>query len=345
MNKIIDVRSDTVTLPTPEMYDAMAHAVCGDDVYEDDLTVKELEQLAADVTGKEAGLFVVSGTFGNQLAIFTHCERGDELIVGQNSHIMAHEVGGAAVIAGVATRDIPTEYGFMDPKLIEERIRKTDNIHYPKTGLIAIENAQADGTVMTVENMASIKKIAEHYGIPVHMDGARLFNAAESLNVDVKIIAGFADSIMFCVSKGLAAPIGSLLVGTKEFIEKARKKRKLLGGGLRQAGVLAAPGIIAIKEMSKRLGNDHDNAKRLANLLDEIPGVCVDKKRLLINMVYFTIKIEKEEELIEKMRKRGIQMCASENGEFRMVTNYMVTSEDVDYIAKSLEEILKAEEK
>lgn len=339
MIKTIDVRSDTVTLPTPEMYEAMAHAICGDDVYEDDPTVKELEQLAAKVTGKEAGLFVVSGTFGNQLAIYTHCERGNELIVGQNSHIMAHEVGGAAVIAGVASRDIPTNKGFMDPKLIEERIRKTDNIHYPKTGLIAIENAQADGTVMSIENMEDIKAIGEKYNIPVHMDGARLFNAATSLGVDVKEVAKYADSIMFCISKGLAAPIGSMLVGTKEFIERARRKRKLMGGGLRQAGVLAAPGIIAIRDMTKRLEEDHANAKKLAELLDQIPNITVDKERLDINMVYFTMPVKNEDVFVAKMLEKGIKMCGSENGEFRMVTNYMVTAEDVEYIAQCVKEL------
>lgn len=340
MLKVIDVRSDTVTLPTPEMYDAMAHAECGDDVYEDDPTVKKLEHLAAEVTGKEAGLFVISGTFGNQLAIYTHCERGTELIVGQNAHIMAHEVGGAAVIAGVATRDIPTDHGFMDPQLIEARIRKTENIHYPRTGLIAIENAQADGTVMTLENMKEIKKLSLKYKIPVHMDGARLFNAAQALGVDAKTVAEYADSVMFCISKGLAAPIGSLLTGTGEFIEKARRKRKLMGGGLRQAGVLAAPGIIAIEKMSRRLGEDHQNAKKLAGLLGQIPAVSVDSTRLDINMVYFTMKVKNEEKLIKAMEKKGIRMCGAENGEFRMVTNYMVTSEDIDYIAKCLEEEL-----
>lgn len=336
MEHIIDVRSDTVTLPTPEMYQAMATAVCGDDVYEDDVTVKELEALAAEVTGKEAGLFVMSGTFGNQLAILTHTNRGNEIIVGSNAHILAHEVGACGVLSAVQTREVPTDHGFMDPALIEEKIRKVYNIHYPETGLICIENAQADGTVMSIENMSDIRKLASTYNIPIHMDGARLFNAATALGVEAKEVAAYADSIMFCISKGLAAPIGSMLVGTKEFIEKARYNRKLMGGGLRQAGVIAAPGLIAIKTMSKRLKEDHDNAKLLASELSKIPQVEVDMTKLDINMVYFKMPVENEDELVKKMLECGIKMSGSENGEFRMVTNYMVSSDDVVYIAKCI---------
>lgn len=340
MEKIIDVRSDTVTLPTAAMMEAIQKAPLGDDVYQDDPTVLELERLAAEVTGKEAALYVPSGTFGNQLAIFTHCQPGNEVIAGEHSHIMAHEAGAAGAIAGVQTRDVPVDHGFMDPELIEKKIRKTDNIHYPKTGLIAIENAQADGTVMQLANMADIKRLTEQYQIPVHMDGARLFNASAALGVDAKTVAGYADSVMFCVSKGLAAPIGSLLVGTEKFICGARRKRKLLGGGLRQAGILAAPGIVAIRQMTGRLQEDHDNAKKLAGLLSEIPGVCVDFTRLDINMVFFTMPVKEETVLLQKMEKQGIRMCASEEGEFRMVTNCGVNEEDTVYIAACLQEIL-----
>ena len=230
--KVIDLRSDTVTHPTEKMRHAMATALVGDDVYGDDPTVRELEKLGAKILNKEDSLFVPSGTFGNQLALLTHTRRGDEVILEGSCHILMHEVGASSVIAGVQLRPIEGIYGEMNPEKVKSYIRE-DDIHFPNTGLICIENAHSCGKVISLENMKSIYEIANKDGIPVHLDGARLFNAATHLGVEAAELAKYADSIMFCISKGLAAPVGSLLVGSKEFIDKARKNRKLMGGALR----------------------------------------------------------------------------------------------------------------
>ncbi|MFA9422995.1 MAG: low-specificity L-threonine aldolase, partial [Sedimentibacter sp.] len=280
--KFIDLRSDTVTMPTDEMRQAMAMADVGDDVYGDDPTVNKLEKIAAQMVGKEAALFVPSGTFGNQLALLTHTRRGQEVIIGKNNHIVVHEVGASAVIAGVQLRTLETINGAMNLKDVEDSIRSND-IHEPETGLICVENAHGCGAVIPLETMKKIKQIAENNSIPVHMDGARVFNAAVSLGVDAKEIVACCDSVMFCLSKGLAAPVGSMLAGNKSYIDKARKNRKLMGGGMRQIGILAAAGIIALEKMTLRLEEDHKNAKYMAEELSKLPGVNVNTKRLDIN--------------------------------------------------------------
>lgn len=340
--RFIDLRSDTVTEPTEKMRKAMYEAKVGDDVYEDDPTVKELETLAAEVCGKEAALFVPSGTFGNQLALFTHCERGSEVILGEDCHIVVHEVGAASVIAGVQLRTIPTNKGELDPKEVFKRIRQGEDIHYPKTSLICLENAHSNGRVISIENMKSIHSIAKEHNLPIHLDGARLFNAATALNVDVKEITKYCDSAMFCLSKGLCAPIGSMLVGNKAFIEKARKNRKLMGGGLRQAGFLAACGIIAINEMSKRLKEDHDNAIYLGEELSKLDAVNVKKEDIQINMVFFKFNKDNinNDELIKYFYNNGIKINPLENGEMRFVTNYWISKDDVDKIVKTLRDFL-----
>ncbi|HBD65179.1 MAG TPA: threonine aldolase, partial [Clostridiales bacterium] len=270
--RYIDLRSDTVTMPTDEMRQAIANAEVGDDVYGDDPTINKLEKLAAEKVGKEAALFVPSGTFGNQLAILTHTRRGQEIIVGVNNHIVLHEVGASAVIAGVQLRTLETKNGTMNPADVENAIR-VDDIHEPETGLICVEEAHGCGAVVPLSALNEIKKIGEKHGIPVHMDGARIFNAAVSLGVDVKEVAACCDTLMFCLSKGLAAPAGSMVAGSKAFIDRARKYRKLMGGGMRQVGLLAAAGIIALEKMTERLGEDHENAKYMAERLSEIPGI------------------------------------------------------------------------
>jgi L-threonine aldolase (EC 4.1.2.5) len=237
----IDLRSDTVTWPTDAMRRAMAEAPVGDDVYGDDPTINELERLAADMTGKEAALFVPSGTFGNQLSLFTWCPRGSEVILGEQCHIIQHEAGAASVIAGVQTRPIFAPAGILPPEAIEERIRGND-IHFPPTSLVCLENAHSSGRVVPLSYMREVADLAHRHGLPVHLDGARLFNAATALGVDATEIAGTVDSVMFCLSKGLCAPVGSMLAGPRDFVEKARRKRKIMGGGMRQAGVLAAAG-------------------------------------------------------------------------------------------------------
>lgn len=340
--RYIDLRSDTVTMPTEEMRKAMAEAEVGDDVYEDDPTVNRLQELAAEMVGKEAALFVPSGTFGNQLCVLTHTRRGDEVILGEDCHIVLHEVGGAAVIAGVQLRTLKSNNGMLDPADVEAAIRPGDDIHYPHTGLICVENAHGLGTAIPVNNLQAIKKIGEEHGIPVHMDGARIFNAAVALGVDAKEIAACADSVQFCLSKGLAAPVGSLVAGTKEFIEIARKNRKLMGGGMRQAGILAAAGIIALEKMTKRLQIDHENAAYLADQLSRIPGVNVKADRLDINMVFFEMEPEviPEQKLIDHFLKNGIKICGIEDGEWRFVTNVDVTREDIDFVLVKFRECL-----
>lgn len=339
--KIIDMRSDTVTLPTEEMRKAMFEAEVGDDVYGDDPTIIKLEKLGAKIVGKEAALFVPSGTFGNQLALFTHCTRGDEVILEGNSHIFFHEVGGAAVIAGVQLRTIEGHNGAMEPKKVRAAIRE-DDIHYPKTGLICMENAHSCGAVLPIENMEKIYNIAKENNIPVHIDGARLFNAAISLGVKASDIAKYGDSVNFCLSKGLSAPVGSLLAGSSDLIEKARKKRKLMGGGMRQAGILAAAGIVALNCMVDRLEEDHNNASLMADELSKIPGISVKKDRLDINMVFFTIdeKLITSEKLVNGLYKKGIKVNGKEAGEYRFVTNKDVTREDVLYVVNVVRQLI-----
>lgn len=339
--KFIDLRSDTVTTPTDKMREEMFKAVVGDDVYGDDPTIVELEEYAAKLVGKEAALFVPSGTFGNQLALLTHCRRGDEVILGDDCHIVAHEVGGASVIAGVQLRTLKSDKGVLNPEEVKSKIREED-IHYPETGLICVENAHSNGMVIPLENMESIYKIGREHNIPVHLDGARVFNAATYLEVDVKQVTQNCDSVMFCLSKGLCAPVGSILAGTKEFIAKARKGRKLMGGGLRQAGFLGAAGLIALKEMTKRLEEDHKNAILLGEKLSTIPGIEVNFEDIHINMVYFNIKNSNYnmENLTEILYSKGIKVNPPENGAMRFVTHYWITKEHISYVVDTLKEII-----
>lgn len=338
--KIVDLRSDTVTQPTEEMRKAMFEAQVGDDVYEDDPTVRELEKKCAEIIGKEAALFVPSGTFGNQLALFIHCKRGDEVILGDDCHIVQHEVGAAAVIAGVQLRTLASNKGELDAAEIESRIRAED-IHYPRTGLICLENAHSNGRVLSLENMKGIYKVAKANGIPVHLDGARLFNAAAKLGVAPAVIAENCDTVMYCLSKGLCAPVGSILAGSKSFIEKARKGRKLMGGGLRQAGFLAAAGIIALEKMSVRVGEDHERAMKLGQALSKIPGVKVFLDDIHINMVFFDMRETGiDPELLRKsFAAKGIKINMPENGIMRFVTHYWVTDEDIDCVIAAFKEL------
>ena len=330
--RYIDFRSDTVTIPTEEMRKAMAEAVVGDDVYGDAPTVIELETLAADLMGKEAAMFVPSGTMGNQLAIMTHTRRGDEIIVEESCHIVEHEVGAVAVLSGVNLRTVKGINSILQPKDVEAAIREED-IHHPETTLICMENALSNGRVVPLENMQQIYHIAKKHNIAVHLDGARIFNAAAYLNVEAKDIAAYTDTVMFCLSKGLCAPIGSMVAGSKSFISKAKKNRKLIGGGMRQSGILAAAGLIALKDMTKRLHIDHENAKYLADKLSELPGVKVDKDSIHINMVFFTIDNLKmsDAEFIDKLYEKGIKANGAYRGVLRFVTNNDVARKDIDY--------------
>ena len=338
----IDLRSDTVTWPTDEMREAMAKATVGDDVYGDDPTVRELELYAASLAGKEAALFVPSGTFGNQLALFTHCPRGSEVILDDQCHIVQHEAGASSVIAGVQLRTVDCEGKSLNAARAEKKIRIGDDIHEPATSLICLENARSDGKVISLADMEGIRRVADRNQIPVHLDGARLFNAAESLGVQAKDITQYVDSVMFCLSKGLCAPVGSMLAGSRKFIDDARRKRKLMGGGLRQAGILAAAGLIALKEMRLRLDRDHENAKLLASRLSEIPGIIIDQADVQINMVFFGHERNPSidsEAFVEFMKGKGILVNPCDaNHRLRLVTHYWISRDHVDTIAKAIKE-------
>lgn len=340
--RYIDLRSDTVTQPTDEMREAMAKAIVGDDVYGDDPTICLLEKMAAEYAGKEAALFVPSGTMGNQLAVMSHTNRGNEIIAEEGCHIVQHEVGATAVLSGVVLRTVKGNKGVMNPKDVLKAIRE-DDIHYPVTGLICMENALSNGTVVPLAIMKEIYAIAKQHNLPVHLDGARLFNAAAYLGVEAKEITQYTDSVMFCLSKGLCAPVGSMLAGSKQFIEKARKNRKLLGGGMRQAGILAAAGIIALEKMTARLNIDHDNAKYMAKRLAEIPGIKVNGEDVHIDMVFFDMEETgvSSDKLVSVLFEKGIKINGVEDGLMRYVTNNDVTREDIDYTIECMKEIIK----
>lgn len=339
INGKIDFRSDTVTVPTKDMRKAMASAVVGDDVYGDDATINELERLAAEIFGKESALFVPTGTMANQLALFTHVQRGEEVILPDNCHIIAHEAGASAIISGAQLRSVPNVQGEMSLDLVEHYIRKDpDDIHQPRTALISYENADSDGQVRSLEYMKQVKALAEKYQLPVYVDGARIFNAATYLNVDVKDMAQYTDTISVCLSKGLCAPAGSLLMGSKEFIAKARRKRKILGGGMRQVGILAAAGILALKEMSRRLQEDHDNAKYLCTSLKEVEGLEVYEERQQINMVFFRLKDFPMDSatLVKYMAEHDVRINGEDNGMMRFVTHNYVSKEEIDKVVQLL---------
>ncbi|MEA5056761.1 MAG: low-specificity L-threonine aldolase [Anaerotignum propionicum] len=341
INGKIDFRSDTVTVPTEEMRKAMASAVVGDDVYGDDATINELERLAAEIFGKESALFVPTGTMANQLALFTHVQRGEEVILPDNCHIIAHEAGASAIIAGAQLRSVPNVKGEMSLDLVEHYIRKDpDDIHQPRTALISYENADSDGQVRSLEYMKQVKVLAEKYQLPVYVDGARIFNAATYLNVDVKDMVQYTDTISVCLSKGLCAPAGSLLMGSKEFITKARRKRKILGGGMRQVGILAAAGILALKEMSRRLQEDHDNAKYLCTSLKEVEGLEVYEERQQINMVFFRLKDFPMDSatLVKYMAEHDVRINGEDNGMMRFVTHNYVSKEEIDKVVQLLKD-------
>lgn len=338
--KYIDLRSDTVTMPTEKMRAAMAAAVVGDDVYGDDPTVNQLEKLAAELVGKEAALFVPTGTMGNQLAIMTHTKRGDEIIAEEHCHIVEHEVGAVAVLSGVQIRTVKGERGVMNPADVERAIRGED-IHFPETSLVCMENALSNGMVLPLHTMRAIYDIAKKHKLSIHLDGARLFNAAVYLGVRASEIARYTDSVMFCLSKGLCAPVGSMLAGSKAFIDKARKNRKLLGGGMRQAGILAAAGLIALDDMRKRLYVDHENARYLAERLSEIKGIRLNKADVHIDMVFFDMSGTgiNPDDMVRRLFEKGIKINGEEDGLMRFVTNNDVSREDIDHVVACIKEM------
>jgi threonine aldolase len=345
---MIDLRSDTVTHPTPSMWEAISHAEVGDDVYLEDPTVNHLEQMAADLMGKQAALFVTSGTMGNLIAILAHCSRGDEAIVGKRSHIFIDEVGGAAGIAGVQLNTLPNQ---PDGTLLLEDIiaatRSRDDIHLPHTSMIALENTHAEcgGVTLTAEYTQRVGELARSNDLKLHIDGARLFNAAAALEVPARELAQPADSVTFCLSKGLCAPVGSMLCGSREFIQRARKIRKQLGGGMRQVGILAAAGIVALEENIDRLAEDHRRMKALAGGLKGVEGLKVDFKfppdtNILFLSLGDDISIDAEE-LYLRLKTEGL-LCMPYGGKrFRLVTHYWITDDDIEHAISIFQRVLR----
>lgn len=335
----IDLRSDTVTLPTQEMRDAMYNAEVGDDVYGEDPAVNHLEEMAAKMFGKEAAMFVTSGTQGNQICVMAHTHPGDEIILEEKSHIITYEVGGIGRLSGVQAKLIRGTKGTMDPLDIKSAIRD-DDIHQPKTSLICVENThnRAGGTVIPMDILQSTYELAQNYDIPVHMDGARIFNASTYLNIPVNQIARYADSVMFCLSKGLCAPVGSVVVGTKSFITKARKFRKMLGGGMRQSGFLAAAGIIALEKMPSRLNEDHKNSRLLAEGLRNIPGIKIDMETVQTNIIVCDIANlnMSADEFSSKLYEKGIKINGGSGTTVRFVTHYGITRGDIETALESI---------
>jgi threonine aldolase len=313
----------------------MYQAALGDDVYGEDPTVNELERIAAELLGKEASVFVPSGTMGNLAAMLAHCGRGDEVILGDLSHTFLYEAGGISALGGIHPRTLPNlEDGTLDLSAIEGAIRG-DNPHYPITRLISLENThnRCGGAVLSLNYIQAVGDIAQEYHLKLHLDGARIFNAAVSLNVPASELVGPADSVTFCLSKALCAPIGSVLCGSQDFISKARRARKILGGGMRQVGVIAAAGIVALESMVDRLKEDHDKARELAKGLDEIEGISIEKNPPPTNMVFVRLTVEESRmgvgELTRKLRDMGVLVGVAGADRLRLVTHYWISDEDV----------------
>lgn len=339
-----DFRSDTVTRPTPEMWEAMAKAHVGDDVYGDDPTVNELQNLAAEMLGKQAALFVPSGTMGNLASMLAHCQRGDEIILGSKNHMFMYEAGGVSAVGGIHSCQLPNQAdGSLLLSDVEQAIR-SDDPHDPVSRVVCLENThnRCGGTVQGPEYTRKLAELAHSHGLKVHLDGARIFNAAAALQVSVRELADNADSVTFCLSKGLCAPVGSVICGDREFIRRAHRARKLLGGGMRQAGVVAAAGIVALKTMTTRLIEDHRRARKLAQGLAKVPGIKLDKGAPATNMVFFDLAAETPTALeIQKVLKRkGILVSASGVRRFRMVTHYWIDDQAVGQAVSAFSEAL-----
>src|SRR5574341_979888 len=342
-DRVVDLRSDTVTKPTPAMRQAMAEAEVGDDVFGEDPTVNRLEALAAERLGKEAGLFVVSGTMGNQVSLMAHTQRGDEIILDEGSHIFNYEVAALAVLSAVQPRTLRGRQGILDPEDIRQAIRPP-NIHYPRNTLVAVESShnRGGGTVYPLATLREIRSIASADGLAMHLDGARVFNACVATGTPVREVASQADSVTFCLSKGLGAPVGSVVTGTRAFIDRARGARKMLGGGMRQAGVLAAAGIVALETMVDRLQEDHENARFLAEGLAALPGIEIDLRLVQTNIAIFSVKRQDLDapDLILKLGEQGIKAFAVSPDRIRMVTHKDVDRSGLERTLEVLRTVL-----
>lgn len=336
----IDLRSDTLTKPTEAMIRAMAEAEVGDDVYREDPTVNRLEEIAAQRLGKEAALFVTSGTQGNQVAVLTHCVNGDEVIAEADSHIFYYEGGAMSALAGVQTRTLSGVRGSLRAEDVDKAIRG-NNIHFPRTKLICIENThnRAGGAIVTPEQMKSVYEIAQKRGVPVHLDGARLFNASVALGVDVSELSRFADTVQICLSKGLSAPVGSILAGDRDFIEEARWWRKKLGGGLRQAGYLAAPGILALTEMTDRLAEDHERARQLAEGFRKL-SLEVEPVETNIVLVNTESIHQTAVEFLDRLAEKGVLAVDFDEYVIRFTTHRHISGQDITRVLEIVESLI-----
>ncbi len=343
MQSIIDLRSDTVTCPTPAMREAMGRAEVGDDVYGEDPTVNRLEAVAAERLGKEAALFVPSGTMGNLAALLAHCRRGDEVICGDRSHTFLYEQGGMAALGGIMPHLLPNQPdGTLRLEDIEEAIRP-DDAHFPRSRLVCLENTHNScyGTPLTPAYTASVAQLAHRHGLKVHVDGARLFNAAVALDIPARALVAKVDSVTFCLSKGLAAPVGSVLCGSAAFIREAHRARKVLGGGMRQAGVLAAAGLVSLEQLVERLAEDHARARRLAEGLEAIPGIEVAP--VFTNIVYFSLSEDlplTASQVEEALKEHRVRISARGTHSFRAVTHLWIDDEAIGRTLEALRRVL-----
>ncbi len=344
MTQNVDLRSDTVTLPTPAMREAMANANLGDDVFEEDPTTIQLERKAAALLGKESGLLVPSGTMANLIGVLTHCARGTEVILGNKSHTFLYEAGGIAALGGVHPHALPNDQdGTLNLKDMESAIR-TDNVHFPRTRLICLENTQnyCGGRVLRPEYMAQTRQLADTHGLKIHLDGARLLNAAAALGISAEALAIDVDSVSICLSKGLAAPVGSVLCGTQAFIHEARRTRKLLGGGMRQCGIIASCGIIALDQMVERLTDDHTLAQDLAKGIAQIPGLSIQPDHVETNIVFFEVAHDHitASHIASKLGELNIQILALGPNRLRAVTHFGIEQRDITQTLAALKKVM-----
>ena len=342
--KIIDFRSDTITLPSERMREAIASARLGDDVFSEDPTVNELEQKASKITGKETALLVPSGTMGNLISILVHCERGTEIVLGDRSHTFLYEAGGVSAFGGVHSRQLHNnDDGTMAIEDIESAIR-SDDVHFPRTSLISVENTHnmCFGTPLSISYLADVASLAIKHNLPVHMDGARIFNASVATDIAVDEIASKVSSLTFCLSKGLSSPVGSVLCGNKKFIYEARRIRKALGGGMRQAGIIAASGIVSLDTMISQIKDDHENAKNLANALSQIDCIELSPNDVQTNIIYFTVlgSSLSDTQIVSRMADEGIKFFDVSKNRFRLVTHYGITNDDISYSIKKFTKVL-----
>ncbi|PDW04516.1 low-specificity L-threonine aldolase [Candidatus Viridilinea mediisalina] len=342
---LIDLRSDTVTLPSPAMREAMSHAALGDDVYGEDPTVNQLEAFAADLVGKEAALLVPSGTMGNLSALLSHAGRGQRVICGDECHIYYYEAGGASALGGLIYQTLPTEPdGSLPLELVRQALQPVHDVHTSEAGVLCLENThnRCGGTALTPAYLAEAHALARAAGVPLHLDGARIFNAAIALNLPVQTLTQHVDTVQFCLSKGLAAPIGSLLAGPAPFIARARRVRKLLGGGMRQAGIIAAAGMVALTSMIERLAEDHANARLLASGLAELPGVQLDLSRVQTNIVRFELsnKALPVSTFVANLRTHGVLMGSMSGTFIRAVTHYGIERPAIEHTLEVVQKVL-----